>query len=190
MSIAAALNGTFARVLLAAGDSRKCGIRPIDGRPPSGWNGDFFYGVYFAGFSNDSSQMLESWEKRYRVGVDITFKMGAVPGRKQGPFALQESELLDRVEKLPLYLMDGVKILTAANAARSTPLTGQFFEAFDSVECGRVEMKGGEWIGGMDSSTDGEGAERGGNKAPTIMAVSLTFSGLKWGQTLLEFPDE
>jgi hypothetical protein len=186
--IAAALNGTLARVALAAGDARKCGIRPIDGRPPAGWNGDFFYGVYFAGYSDDSSRMLESLEKSYRIGVDITFRMGAVPGRKQGPFVLQDSELLDRVEKLPLYLMDGVKILTAANAARPTPLTGQFFEAFNSVQCGSVEMKGGEWIGGADASA--EDADRGGSKSPTIMAVSLVFSGLKWGQTMLEFPDE
>ena len=182
MSIAAALEGTLARVQLAAGDSRKCGIRDTDGRPPAGFLGDFYYGVYFAGFSSDSSQMLESWEKRYSIGVDITHRMGKVPTRKQGTFLLEEGQLLDRAEKLPLYLMDGVKILVAANAARPTPLQGVFFEAFDSVRGdGRVQIKDLDWIGG-DTGEEEE-------TAPTVMAVSLVFSGLKWGQTLESFPD-
>ncbi len=180
MSIAAALNGTLARVLVAAGDPRKCGIRTTDGRPPAGFQGDFYYGVYYLGWDTDSSRMLEDHERAYRIGVDITHRTGSVPTRKQGGFLLETGQLLDRADRLPLYLMDGVDILVAANAARPTPINVQFFEAFSYVTCGKVEEKSLDWIGG-DTGEDEE-------TAPTVLAVSLTFGGLKCGQLLSELP--
>lgn len=178
MSIKAALNGSLARVLLAAGgDARKCGIRAIDGRPPAGFGGDFFYGVYFAGFETDSSRMLESSERTYKIGVDITHRMARVPAGKQGPWVLDEGELLDRADKLPGYFLNGVAAMVAANAARPTPLKGVFFESFSYVTMSKVEMQSPDWIGAEASEN-----------APTILAVKLLFGGLKWGQLLEELP--
>lgn len=174
--ITAMLEGVLDRVRLAETDPTKSGVRPgPDGRPPSGFGGDLYYGVYFGGCQGKGQQ---AEERVYSACIDLTMNLQKVPDKKRGNVALQTGQLLDRASELVRYLMKDFVVPNAANTHRGADPKGKFCEPFDRYTISPARRADGEWFG-EDCSPD---------CPPSGFIVTVSLHGLLWIELETELP--
>jgi hypothetical protein len=175
--ITAALKGVLDRVRVKEPDEKRSGIRPAnDGRPPNGYGGYLYYGVYLGSVSGTGQ---ECDERVYTICVDVSINLAKVPDKKRGDAVTQSGGLLDVASDLARYMMRDSACKNSANENRGENPKGIFYENFNSYSISSADRVSDDWFG-IDCGTDG--------CPPSGLKVTLTLSGMKYGELAGELP--
>lgn len=181
MSIPALLNGVASYLGTALTATDKVKARPgADGRPGAAYKRGmkWFIGVYFGGCQGGPG--VESHERRYTVGIDITWSLVTVPTQLKGTVITDPSDSLLELSNKVFELMLGGRSLvaTAMNGVLGGSQTsGAFHENFNTGTISPVKNPDPvSWVLAAENPTAGQ--------EEALDVVSMTFSGIVWRKYL------
>lgn len=182
MSMSALVTGVASYLGTKLSATNQVKPRPgADGRPGGAYKRGmpWFIGVYFAGCQGGPG--VESHERRYTVGVDITWSLVTAPTQMKGAIVSAGTDSLFELSSKVFELMLGGRsiVATAMNAVLGgTQTVGAFHENFNTGTISPVKNPDAvSWVLAHENPRPGE--------EEALEVVSMTFTGIVWRKCLV-----